>query len=140
MWVFGIRERQRRTAAQRRLVKECQAFLNGEFAEFGVPAGEPVPVWAWINLLAHGTEEQLRREAIMPAGSDNWHRARSLLADRVLADAVADGSSLAEIQRDVLVPLELETISSRTAYRWDPPRLVIGVLGALSDADRRRAT
>jgi hypothetical protein len=140
MWMFDIRQRQRRKASQRRLVKECEAFLTSEFAESSVPAGEPVPVWAWINLLAHGTEEQLRREVIMPAGSDNWHRARSLLAARLFANAAAGGTSLAEIQRDVLVPLELEMISSRTVDRWDPPQLVIGVLGALSDRDRRGAT
>ena len=137
MWPLGFGRRRRQKADERRLVKECAAFLDGKFAESAVPAGELVPVWAWINLLAHGTEEQLRREILMPAGVDDWHRARALLAARLLTGADAGDTSLAMIQRNVLVPLELEVMSSRIAYRR-APQLVIGVLSALSDIDRRR--
>jgi hypothetical protein len=137
MWPFGFRRCRRRKADERRHVKECEAFLEGKFAESGMPAGELVQVWAWINLLAHGTEEQLRREVLMPAYVDDWHRARALLAARLLTDAGAGDTSLEMIQRDVLVPLELEVVSSRVAYR-SAPQLVIGVLSALSDTDRRR--
>jgi hypothetical protein len=135
---FGGRARRRRKAAERRLVKESESFLNGEFAESGVPADEPAPVWVWINLLAHGTAEQLRQEAVVRAGTDDWHRARSLLAARLLAAVASGDTSLTVIQRDVLVPLEFAIISSRTADCWSPAQLVTVVLDALADTDRRR--
>jgi hypothetical protein len=128
--------RRQRKAEERRLVKESEAFLHGEFAESGVPADAPTPVWAWINLLAHGTEQQLRQESVAPLGSDDWHRARSLLAAKLLAAIGSSDTSLVAIQRYVLVPLEFEIISSGTAY-WSPARLVTTVLGALADTDRR---
>jgi hypothetical protein len=137
MWPFGFGGRRRRKTDERRLVKECEAFLEGKFAESAVPAGELVPVWAWVNLLAHGTEDQLRREVLMPASVDDWHRARALLAARLLAAAGARDTSLTVIQRDVLVPLELDVMSAKIAYR-SAPQLVIGVLRVLSDKNRRR--
>ena len=104
-----------------------------------MPADEPAPVWAWINLLAHGTAEQFRHETVAPAGTDDWHRARSLLAARLLAGVAAGDTSLAVIQRDVLVPLEFKIMSSRTAYCWSHSQLVTVVLSALAertDAER----
>ena len=80
MWLNWISEGDagaRRMSAV--IVAECEAFLEGKFAESAVPAGELVPVWAWINLLAHGTEDQLRREVMMPASVDDWHRTERCL-------------------------------------------------------------
>ena len=54
MWPFVFGGHCRRKADERRLVKECEAFLEGKFAESAVPAGELVLGRAWINL-AHGT-------------------------------------------------------------------------------------
>jgi hypothetical protein len=72
----------------------------------------------------------------MPASDDDWHRARALLAARLLAAADARNTSLTVIQRDVLVPLEFDVMSAK-AYQ-SAPQLVIVVLRALTDKDRRR--
>ena len=52
-----------------------------------------------------------------------------------LAGAAGGETSLAVIQRDVLVPLEFEVMTSRTAYCWSPSQLV---LSALADNGRGR--
>ena len=38
---------------------ECEAYLNGTLAEFWEEQGTGVPVWSWMNLLAHGSESQI---------------------------------------------------------------------------------
>src|SRR5690606_13962058 len=46
----------RQDPAEIALVEETQAFLDGRYAEFAASCGDTrVPVWAWMNLLAHGT-------------------------------------------------------------------------------------
>ena len=130
------------------LVDECDAFLAGHYAEHLVTKGEGVPVWAWVNLLAHGTEEELRR-ALHPAGSGRrddpwrpWWEARSYLAGEIL-DLVDTGySSIGEIQAGVLVPLELDLASRDRLSWWGPGQLVATVRTALHEQRnwRRRPT
>jgi hypothetical protein len=50
----------RRISAQ--LVDETEAFLGGRFVERAEARGDFVPVWAWTNLLAHGSDKDLRAE------------------------------------------------------------------------------
>lgn len=128
------------------LLDECDAFLAGQYAEQLGARGEAVPVWAWVNLLAHGTEEELRR-ALHPAGSEllgdssrAWLEARSYLAGEVL-DAVATGySSLHELQSELLVPLELALAAHDRLAWWGPGQLVATVRMALQEhrSSRRR--
>jgi hypothetical protein len=58
------------------LVDDCEAFLAGSYAEQLLHRDERVPVWAWANLLAHGTEEAIRAAARQPAPAPPWVRAR----------------------------------------------------------------
>ena len=119
------------------LVGECEAFLAGYLAE-RKEAEASVPVWAWTNLLAHGAEQDLRsdreasrgRRASSWSSWDEWHDARSYLAAELLDLAEAYGP-LDEIQRGVLVPLELELASSAETAGWGPRQLVARVLTAL---------
>ncbi|HZU72468.1 MAG TPA: hypothetical protein VE990_06815 [Acidimicrobiales bacterium] len=91
---------------------EPQAFLAGEVAHCLDEAGEEVPVWAWINAVAHATPEQLARMAAGDTG--RWrrrrarHQARALshLADRMLAYSGANSERLADLQREVLMQFE----------------------------------
>jgi hypothetical protein len=49
-----------RDPAARELVASCEAFVNGRYAELLIEHERAVPVWAWVNRLAHGTDSQLR--------------------------------------------------------------------------------
>jgi hypothetical protein len=49
----------RSEAIFRELVEDCEAFLAGRLVEFLERRKALVPAWAWTNLLAHGSVEQL---------------------------------------------------------------------------------
>lgn len=111
---------------------ECESLLAGRYADHLRGRGRVVPAWAWLNQLSHGTAEELRALAASttagPADAE-WHGAVGFLAAEVLG-ATGDGVSLPALQRDVLVPLELEMAS-----RWLEPmtaaQLVTRVLAEL---------
>ncbi len=106
----------------------CEAYLGGTYADLLEAGGEHVPVWAWVNLLAHGTEDQLRTAADALASEQGWRQARAFLAGEVL-DAVGTGrTTLRALQDHVLVPLELDLVTCRGAERWRPAQLVAGLL------------
>jgi hypothetical protein len=117
------------------LVAECEAFLLGHYAERLDNESSVVPVWAWTNLLAHGTEEEVRQVAaggsLGPVHTRGWRSARAYLATELLT-AVDRGSSLEDLQRNVLSPLELR-LSARRGASWDAQRWVETVRSALRD-------
>jgi hypothetical protein len=92
--------------------EECAAFLEGRLVEVLEARKVPVPTWAWTNMLAHGSMEQLRL-----AGSEEhqryrdqygeWRTSRSQLANLMLASARSFGPLLALQQECALIPLEL---------------------------------
>ena len=130
----------RRSASGAELLAECEAFLAGNLAEVVLQRDGYVPVWMWTNLLAHGREAELRREYeadLRGAGTveDGWRAARSYLAGQVL-ELAAEVGSLGEVQRAVLVPLELRLAGQATVEWWDEGQWVSTVAGAL-DAQRR---
>lgn len=128
------RRRLRRAGAA--LTSDAEAFLSGRLAErLAGGAAASVPAWAWTNLLAHGTRADLRAAASrVPAGpvhgEERWRQARAYLAAEVLGQAGAYGS-LARLQRDVLVPLELELATRAEVVAWWPAQWVAAVQRAL---------
>lgn len=116
------------------VVSDCEAFLLGGYAEFLEARSEPVPVWAWTNVLAHGRREDLERAAAGARVGWSWTRrwrvARTVAAGELL-DRVASGASLADMQREVLVPLELELVSCREDWACMPERWLEVVRSAL---------
>lgn len=106
---------------------ECEAYLNGTLAEFWEGRGTPVPVWAWTNLLAHGSEgqihESLYRTSKQRRTGRSWRIARSYLAYQVL-DLANDACTIEEFQSTVLFPLELELATRPEVERWTPRRWV----------------
>ncbi|MGA3222020.1 MAG: hypothetical protein ABSE77_23630 [Acidimicrobiales bacterium] len=127
----------RRSRAEAELVKDAEAFFAGGLAERIESRIGTVPVWAWTNLLAHGTEDELGSEssrASPPWGDParEWRQARSYLATDVLHRAEVNGS-LAEVQRVVLVPLELKLASTPEVAGWSPGRWVMTVEAALTE-------
>lgn len=95
-------------------VAECGAFLTGGLAAATLTRGRTPRHWEWLNLLAHGTEAQVH-ELAQGAGQRartlyeaKWLAALSFLASELLDVAASGAMSLRDLQRTVLVPLELE--------------------------------
>jgi hypothetical protein len=127
--------RRERDDLGRQLVAECEAFLTGRYAEHLVETGGSIPAWAWTNLLAHGTEEQLRA---CPAriGTDAFHSEPWCLARRYLAGEVLDlahrNGPLGKVQAKGLLPLESRLASETSASCSRPGDWVTAVLAALA--------
>lgn len=111
------------------LVEECAAFLSGHLAEVAPASGSRSP-WVFTNLLAHGSEDELRAERSR-APQTLWEAARVRLAAGVLEVARTCGP-LIDLQRELLVPLELDLASDPETARWEPQRLVVRVSDALN--------
>lgn len=121
------------------LVAECEAVLQGRYAEWLQRVGGDVPPWAWLNLLVHGSEEDLRQIAQSVAEPNVWHQARRYLACELLDATEAPGSvRLEELQRQLLLPIELEAMRAGWTASWTPRGVVIGVLQAVAGYVRRR--
>lgn len=123
--------------AEGRTADECEAFLAGGLVEYHLRRHEHVPRWEWTNLLAHGSDEALGREAngkarrtahlpTLTVSDKGWRAARAHLA-ALLLDRCEPGRTLADLQRTVLVPVELELASSRVVASWEPREWVAAI-------------
>ena len=120
----------------RELTRECQAFLDGRFVEYVVDRDDDVPVWAWTNMLAHGTHEDLLAPAVhLPVEWEDylrpWLEARAYLAGEVLVAADRSGP-LTRVQRTALVPLELRLARDPQAWNVRASDWVTMVLNTLA--------
>lgn len=100
--------------AEAAVLDEAWAVVAGRAAaDVYIVRGRPVPGWAWLNVLAHGSPSQLadlaapyRRKP--PAGS--WARgARDIAAQLVRIDE----TEIAAIQAALFVPAEIELLAGR---------------------------
>jgi len=96
----------------RELVEDCGAFLGGRLVETLEARKAPVPTWAWTNLLAHGSMEELRLASLeerIRRGDEywNWRQGRSYLATLMCLSARSFGPLLALQQEAALIPIEL---------------------------------
>lgn len=127
--------RRDRNAGGQELVADCEAFLTGRYVEHLLEAEAHVPAWAWTNLLAHGTEEQLRGSCasvgLDASGAEPWLLARRYLAGEVLDKANRHGPLL-KVQAQVLVPLESDLASRPNMGSSRPSDWVTAVLAALA--------
>jgi len=136
MRVFGQR-RDRGWVWERELVDECEAFVSGRYLQYLNGDRRSVPEWAWLNVLAHGGEGDIRALAVgRPPRSSlhdaTWRCALVFLAREVLSEVTRRGGTLLDLQRSILVPLELEFA---TADIWSlrPAHVVGAVLTALAE-------
>jgi hypothetical protein len=120
------------------LCDEAEAFLRGTYAEHLESLGRRVPSWARLNLVAHGSEADLSALAggehpweASTIGSTGWHRMVSFLAADLLALAQATDQTVSALQREVLVPLELELAREDHYRRLGAAQLVSVALAAL---------
>lgn len=120
-------------AAARDLTDECEAVLEGRYAEYLTGRGLHVPVWVWTNLAAHGTERMLRCAAVAghaAGGQSVWRTARSLVVTEALRAAPAYGG-LSGLQSSVLVAHELQLAARHGVELWTPSEWVSSVLSAM---------
>jgi hypothetical protein len=116
------------------VLPELEALLRGTYVEYLERRGRDVPPWAWINLLAHGSEDALHRACRLRRrrflNVSVWRHARSYLAGEVV-DAAQRVGSLSEFQATVLIPLELEHLSAPPARRTRPGQWATSILTAI---------
>jgi hypothetical protein len=109
---------------------EVAAFLAGRLVDHYAATGHPVPPWAVLNRVAHAERPELAR-LLMGRVAVAWAGPERLIAAHLLTRAPTP-EALGALQRDVLVPLELELIE-----RWKPERLGVDeVVAAVVDALR----
>jgi hypothetical protein len=94
---------------------ECEAFLAGRWAETREDTTRPLPMWAWLNPIAHGDLEQVRALAAVVDPPSGPERLQAAVAQAVLGALPA--TELPRVQREVLVPLELRLLGSPTSPR-----------------------
>ena len=121
---------------QQGLVKECDAYLAGQYADYLEAHHRPIPDWAWLGVLAHARPERLRalvrdlsHDGGRPTRTTVWWQAVRFLAGEILAGHDSD-RDLEELRRSVLVPLELEWLAASEPMQR-PRQLVRTVLDAL---------
>lgn len=102
---------------------ECEAFLAGRLAAHLQDLGRPVPAVGWLNQVVHATPRELsmlavngEAYAIQPLA---WCRAVGYLARCLLERARETGRPIEQLQRDLLLPLELELIGDPGAAALD---------------------
>lgn len=103
------------------------AFWNGRYAEHLIRQGAPVPAWAWLNALAHGSTLLVASLATAPPVTDDlpeelhpWARARKALALAVMELVSREGIRLRELQLLVLTGIELELAATEDIFRRGP--------------------
>ena len=125
------------------LATKCEAFLAGNYVELLDQLGQRVPSSAWLNPLAHGDADRL---ATLAAGRWDqlsleylpWERAVIFLAGDVLDTMGRLGCDLVDLQRSLLVPLELELLSRREGTPFEPRQLASMVLALLHNRPSAR--
>lgn len=114
--------------ANSRLISETEAFMAGELAGRLRRQKATVPGWARLNFLAHGDLQRLRvtrrlglsrrSTNIAELTEESWGSAQLVLARELFELVGNDPCLLADVQRRVLVPLELQLMEheSLTAF------------------------
>ena len=128
------------------LVDECARFLDGTYALTLMREEMPVPGWAWLNLLAHGSPALVAALAQAPMVDEarlgaRWQAAASLLAVEMLTVAQRTGRSLGELQRSLVLRLEARPgpaqgrdLNADPANLVGAVRLVLGRIRRLSSS------
>jgi len=135
--------RRNRALAEVDVVAGCEALLSGTYVEFLEHRAHVVPVWAWTNLLAHGSDDALRdaQSSRHARGrrNDLWRAARAYLAGEVLG-SVSMSNPLSRVQADVLVPLELSLAADVAVVSWRPRHWVTAVLVVMEPRRQSRTS
>ncbi|HZU78555.1 MAG TPA: hypothetical protein VE991_01455 [Acidimicrobiales bacterium] len=122
------------------LVRECEEFLDGRFALRLADAERPVPGWAWVNLLVHGSERLLRALAALAVApwtedaDQDWGHVTVVLAQRLCRVAETFEVDLVRLQRCALVPIELEMFHDPGWQQVGPGIVAMRIMSAIDEA------
>jgi hypothetical protein len=127
---WGTRRKDIREA--RELVREAERMLDGRTIESYIARRERVPAWSLISLLSHSSRVEMMKLAHPSARPDpsGWSGTMARVA-RELLDLTWDDSSLLSVQRQSLVPLELELLGGTVQPPCNPAELYEMVAVAL---------
>jgi hypothetical protein len=118
-----------------RLVREVEAFLTGSSEEWFFAHGEDIPVWAYVNKVAHAEPDTLGKLAAWApdeaSGCTCWRDAVAILAKETIEAGESDPRVIRRIQLDGLLRLESRLISREA--RLAPHGLVALGRACLSD-------
>ena len=107
---------------------EAESFLSGRYLETMFDSLDEIPAWAWLSVIAHGDERVLERSehwlqehrGARPE-LDGWGRVLEHVARQLVTTAAAIGCPVTELQRHLLIPLELAVsltpVGPATLYR-----------------------
>lgn len=116
------------------VVAQAEEILCGGAAAGYRKHGSRVPAWAHVNLLAHGSYDDLLRAAARgrQVHPSTWEFAVGGLAqDLVRLDL--NGAELHDLQEAALIPLELELLARRQPEPATPAALTMLVHGAVDE-------
>jgi hypothetical protein len=96
------------------LASEAAQFLDGGLLDVAFASGNDVPAWIWLSAIAHGDAPLLARtknwlsdhRGVRPE-LNGWGRVLQHLTARLLETSEAMGCPTSDLQRSLLVPLEL---------------------------------
>jgi hypothetical protein len=96
------------------LVTEVKQFLDGQLLDIAFESGGEVPAWVWLSTIAHGDARILEHaenwlsdhHGVRPE-LNGWGRVLQHLTRRLLDTSEAIGCPTSDLQRSLLVPLEL---------------------------------
>jgi hypothetical protein len=122
------------------LASETEQFLNGTLLDVAFASGDDVPAWIWLSAIAHGDAPLLARtkhwlsdhKGVRPE-LNGWGRVLQHLTTRLLETSEAMGCPTSDLQRSLLVPLELAV----TITPVGPATMCRLVNAMLVDARRR---
>ena len=142
-WPRGLRKQSSKRASpdtELGVADECEAFISGSYAEFLAERGGDVPTWAVLNVLAHTDLDRLRTraESGLVAELDQrqgWVTASRLLRRELVELVGEDEGLLANLQRTVLIPLELQ-LARESDTELEPRAVVVSTRAALRSACR----
>jgi hypothetical protein len=127
-----LRKQQRQMAAQ--MLNQATAILEGRVRDL---SGQTAEGWIRINQLAHVSWDEAHRLAETRTLGSPWEGAISYLASEICAQTDS-AASLLVLQRNGLIPLELNVLAGRTAPPVTPLEL-ISMVRAEVDRSRRFA-
>jgi hypothetical protein len=122
------------------LASEAEQFLSGSLLDVAFTSGSEVPAWIWLSAIAHGDESRLARiqnwlsdhQGFRPE-LNGWGRVLQHLSTRLLETSEAMGCAPSDLQRSLLIPLELAV----TITPVGPATMCRLVSAMLSDARTR---
>jgi hypothetical protein len=131
-------EREIKDTAQR-LTAEAEAMLAGELGDWATSADSSVG-WVPLNTVAHADWSKLSdiSRGIGLVLDSAWSGALVFVAREVLAVA-GDSKGLTELQRQDLIPTELEMLANADAVPSSPKELVSFIQTVLARARSRRS-